>query len=588
MSEFIIKEIEEKVILEKYIGNDTEITIPENITEIKEKSFLDCKNLVKVTIGKNVKIVENNAFYNCENLKEVIIKDEKTIIKEFSFFKCFSINFNMYENAAYLGNCENPYLILFKPINRNITTCTIHKETRVINSFSFRNCKNLVSLTLPENVEFVGKLAFWFCSSLRKLIIYNSGIKIDKDCIEEYDNEIEFIYYGTEKNDFIKNEKVISVFAPNIDFSRVASTYKEKYLSGFLKNYKDYEINPKIFSQYVNYVSNNKTRFFEIFDKNYCQFMTENQILKIEDIDFLIEKMTNENQMEVVATLLDYKNKNFTFKQIEKQFEKSLVEEKKVTLKSLLPIWNIKKLDNGNYEILGYKGNYNEIEFPYKIANSVVESVSLNGSLSENSLEKAKDIKKVVIPEGIKELGMMAFSKCYSLVSLVLPNSLETVRKDAFYRCNALRFNTFENAVYFGTVDNPYYIFIKPVDNNAKSCVIHNDTKIISDGAFGGCRMLRSIIIGDNVKSISKEMFRNCINLKDVKIGRSVEKIEDNAFYNCKGLRILNIPSKVNFIHKNAFENCFYSLNFCIENNPYVETFAKSMKIKYKKVKKID
>ena len=40
MTDFKIKEVEDEVVLEKYLGDDSEVTIPENVTNINEKAFL--------------------------------------------------------------------------------------------------------------------------------------------------------------------------------------------------------------------------------------------------------------------------------------------------------------------------------------------------------------------------------------------------------------------------------------------------------------------------------------------------------------------------------------------------------------------
>jgi hypothetical protein len=53
------------------------ITIGNNIAEIGDSAFLDCKNLTKVTIGKNVTKIAKKAFFNCPKLKNVTFKGTK-------------------------------------------------------------------------------------------------------------------------------------------------------------------------------------------------------------------------------------------------------------------------------------------------------------------------------------------------------------------------------------------------------------------------------------------------------------------------------------------------------------------------------
>ena len=56
------------------------------------------------------------------------------------------------------------------------------------------------------------------------------------------------------------------------------------------------------------------------------------------------------------------------------------------------------------------------------------------------SIRKLKDkfAESVEIPEGVVEIGVIAFSGCTLLRSITLPKSLLTVRSSAFEKCTAL------------------------------------------------------------------------------------------------------------------------------------------------------
>ena len=81
----------------------------------------------------------------------------------------------------------------------------------------------------------------------------------------------------------------------------------------------------------------------------------------------MIEKVIAKNQIELSAILLEYKNKNFTSAEIDKQLEKELFEEKEMTFNELKTLWNIKSVEKGKCEIFGYKGIGSEITVPNKI-----------------------------------------------------------------------------------------------------------------------------------------------------------------------------------------------------------------------------
>ena len=84
---------------------------------------------------------------------------------------------------------------------------------------------------------------------------------------------------------------------------------------------------------------------------------------------------------------------------------------------------------------------------------------------------------------------------------LVIPNSVTSIGRYAFYRCSALT-----------------------------SVTIGNSVTSIGSGAFGGCSGLTSVIIGNSVTSIGSSAFSGCSGLTSVTIPNSVTSIGDDAF----------------------------------------------------------
>ena len=116
-------------------------------------------------------------------------------------------------------------------------------------------------------------------------------------------------------------------------------------------------------------------------------------------------------------------------------------------------------------------------------------------------------IKKVLIKDGVTNIGDNAFRYCDALTSIEIPNSVTSIGNYAFYYCTSLT-----------------------------SIEIPNSVTSIGYQAFSSCSGLTSIEIPNSVTSIGESAFLNCRNLSSITIPNSVTNIGDYAFMFCSGL----------------------------------------------------
>ncbi|MBO7150378.1 MAG: leucine-rich repeat domain-containing protein, partial [Clostridia bacterium] len=83
-----------------------------------------------------------------------------------AFTGCESLPFAAYDNAYYLGNEENPYLILVKSKDTDILSCQLHADTAAIAGEAFALCASLESISLPMSLAGIGDGAFRGCRAL--------------------------------------------------------------------------------------------------------------------------------------------------------------------------------------------------------------------------------------------------------------------------------------------------------------------------------------------------------------------------------------------------------------------------------------
>lgn len=140
-----------------------------NITSAKQinaYAFLDFASLESVNLGDSVTNIAAKAFKNCANLKNVSVSDKIIDISAGSFFDCKNVKYNEYKNANYLGNENNLYVALITAPSKNITSCSINTNTRVIAAEAFAMCASLKGIVIPDSVVAIGTAALAGCTQL--------------------------------------------------------------------------------------------------------------------------------------------------------------------------------------------------------------------------------------------------------------------------------------------------------------------------------------------------------------------------------------------------------------------------------------
>lgn len=154
------------------------VIIHNNITVISRDTFAFCYKLTSVEIPDSVTSIGDYAFCDCSSLTSIAIPDSVTSIGASAFDGCSSLQYNEYDNAYYLGNEKNPYMILIKGKNENIANCEIHNLTKFIHSSAFKDCNSLTSIAIPDSVTSIGYWAFSGCKSLTSIEIPDSVTSI--------------------------------------------------------------------------------------------------------------------------------------------------------------------------------------------------------------------------------------------------------------------------------------------------------------------------------------------------------------------------------------------------------------------------
>ncbi len=141
-------------ILFAYTGNQNSITIPDNVTKIAKYTFNECIELKEIIMQEGVAVIEEYAFNNCTNLTNISIPNSITTINDYAFYNCTSLEKNIYDNAYYLGNSENPYLVLYTT-NSDIESLEINENCKIIYTNALVKA-NMTSVVIPNSVIYMG------------------------------------------------------------------------------------------------------------------------------------------------------------------------------------------------------------------------------------------------------------------------------------------------------------------------------------------------------------------------------------------------------------------------------------------------
>ena len=160
------------------------INIPNKVKKIEIGTFNGCTSLNSIYIHKNIEIVKQKAFYNCSSLSNVIIENCDTILEYEAFERCGLINYKKYEHCFYLGNKFNPFMILIKG-DVFIKNVNLYPDTKVIAPRAFSGCVDIESVNLSLNLEKISHHAFKGCKKLKSINLPSSIKSIEEKAFEE-------------------------------------------------------------------------------------------------------------------------------------------------------------------------------------------------------------------------------------------------------------------------------------------------------------------------------------------------------------------------------------------------------------------
>ncbi|MCQ2215901.1 MAG: leucine-rich repeat domain-containing protein [Bacteroidales bacterium] len=428
----------------------TSVEIPSSVTKIGNYAFSGCSGLTSVEIPSSVTSIGSYAFSRCIGLTSVEIPSSVTSIGVRVFEGCDKFTYNTYFNAKYLGNEDNPYLVLIEASSKEITECKVSSGTKLICSAAFKNCNILTSVDIPSSVISIGSSAFSGCNITR--IDYTGTL--EEWCNKQWNPS----YISSSYDLYINGNKVEEVKIP----SRVTSI--GDYAFSGCSSLTSVEI-PSSVTQIGNYAFSGCSGLTSI---TIPPSVTSIGGGAFEGCDNL--------------TYNEYDNGLYLGKSENPYL--CLVKAKSLEITSV-------KI-NDKTSIIAYDAFFD---------CSGLRSVEIPSSVTEigsSAFWGCSGLRSVEIPSSVTEIGGSAFSRCSGLRSVEIPSSVTSIGDRAFSECSGLSSVVIPSSV----TEIGYGAF--SYCSGLSLVVIPSSVTEIGDYAFSRCQNLRSVRIeAENPPSMS-------------------------------------------------------------------------------------
>ena len=330
----------------------------------------------------------------------------------------------------------------------NLKNVILPNKLTKIPENAFRSCNNLNNLTIPNNVNSIGNSVFYGCTKLASITIPNSVTSIGDNAFRSCTSLTSVYYAGTED-----------------EWNKITIGDCNEYLTNATIHY-NFEPEP----------SNKQT--------GSCG----------DNVTYSLDTETGVLTISGTGKMKDYSGEDSPFYQ-------------NSNIKSVI-------IENGVTSI----GN-----LAFSSCNSLIE---------------------VSLPSSIISLGVSAFSGCENLMSISISANVADIQSIAFAGCKKLTsIEVDSNNENYSSINGVLFdkniteLVCYPAGKNDASYTVPNTVKSFAYGSFYDCENLTSVIIPNGVTSIGGASFWNCKNLKSIVIPKSVTKIDLFSFNGCESLK---------------------------------------------------
>ena len=191
-------------------------------------------------------------------------------------------------------------------------------------------------------------------------------------------------------------------------------------------------------------------------------------------------------------------------------------------------------------------GDYALFCLPAATQITLPESVT---SIGRYGIALCSKLNGISLPKAVTEIGDFGLAG-NGLTAVTLPNGLQSLGRGAFDACASLSGMTLPAAIT-AVPDKCFNDCTKLLTVDYKG-----EVTAIGERAFEGCKSLTKAPIPAAVTALGNSAFNGCIALTDVTLPAGVTAVPDACFQDCTALADMKLPGTVTSVGHNAFTGC--------------------------------
>lgn len=531
-------------------------------------------------IGHMVPMVDNNQIiYHTGNRSQIPITSEKNQINSNSYSKSYGL-------IEFKDKVEILDIKIDKYSKPKLESIDIPSECVSVEANTFEDCINLKDIEMSITLKKIGEYAFKNCKSFKEFTIQ-----------ESIDELGEGAFAGCENIEQFKGRFVT--------YNGQAIVYNNTLICVLPKCNENSDTEGRIF-------------ITSDIDKNITKLGKScfHGCMNMRRIDISSNIVSiGDNAFEGCVNLCEihFKGNNppaigkDVFKDVRDDF-KIFVPEEKINV-------YLEKWENSGYEKYVYpKPKDNEIIYFTSNSDTYIKKGNAPSRIEKNyfSLKDTSLIEKIILGDGIAEIGEKTFINFSNLEYIYLSDKITVMGEKCFYGCKKLKrihipfgdrtaasngiVGVGGNVVVNGSVSGSsvniggtvsggsqigVYNYIQFGDEIFNGCIslkefgsyhkgyVSKDNRCYIDKngtlRFFAQSGLTEYSVPNNVIKINKSVFKGCTSLTSINIDNA-KTILSNAFEGCKSLTSIKLNDEIEKIYPNTFSGCSSLQSVIIEN----------------------